>query len=154
MSTSPTNFLMEEPKDREFIVLPKGEYPFRVLEINAMETSKAGNPMLPIKLEFTGQQGSTTVYEYLVFTDSAAFKIKQFLKAINVPVGQRVNFEDPAFLKWMKAQRGRAKLGIEPVAGKNYDRNNVEAYVYDKGAPAFTPPPAATSDMEEGEIPF
>jgi len=155
----PNNFLMEEPEDREFIVLPEGEYPFVILEINQMETSKSGNPMIPLKLEFTGPGGSTTVYEYLVFADKAAFKIKQFLKSIAVPIGQRVDFEDPQFLKWVKAQKGRAKLGVEPVQGKTYDRNKVEAFVYDKAATAAGGPPAAKAkvvpeDEVDDDIPF
>jgi len=62
-----------------------------------------------------------------------------------VPIGQRVDFEDPKFLAWLKKQTGRARLGIENVKGKtkDYDRNKIEAFLYEKSAPAGGPPAAA-----------
>ena len=102
--------------------------------------------MLPIKFEFTGRDGSTTtVYENFIFSEAAAFKIKQFLKCVQVPIGQRVDFEDPKFLAWLKKQTGSAKLGIENVTGKtkSYDRNKIESFIYSKATPAAGPPVAA-----------
>ena len=161
MSLDPRNFLMEEPEERDFTVLQKGDYPFAIAEINAMTTTqKTGADMLPIKFEFTGHDGEkATVYENFVFTEAAAFKIKQFLKSVAVPIGQRVDFEDPKFLAWLKKQTGRARLGIENVKGKtkDYDRNKIEAFLYEKSAPAGGPPaaaPVAAKVEDDDEIPF
>jgi hypothetical protein len=162
MSTiNPRSFLMEEPEERDFTVLAKGDYPFAIAEINAMTTTqKTGADMLPIKFEFTGHDGEkATVYENFVFTEAAAFKIKQFLKCVQVPIGQRVDFEDAKFLGWLKKQTGRARLGVERVQGKtkDYDKNKIEAFLYEKTSAAAGPPaaaPAAAAEDEDSEIPF
>ena len=162
----PSRFIVEEPEERDFTLLPKGEYPWTILEINAMTETQKGDPMLPVKFEFTGPNGErATVYENFVFTDGAKWKINQFLKAAydQMESGKAVDFTDPAFLKWLKARTGRAKLGVEQVKGKtkDYDRNKIEAFIIGKteGAPpstkkteAFTPPAAAADD--DDEIPF
>jgi hypothetical protein len=159
MSINPRSFLMEEPEERDFTVLPKGEYPFTIAEINAMTTTqKTGADMLPIKFEFTGPGGQTVaVYENFVFTEAAAFKIKQFLKCVQVPIGQRVDFEDAKFLSWLKRQTGSARLDIEMVKGKtkDYERNKIAHFLYEKSPAAAAGPPVAEPVVEDdGEIPF
>ena len=118
--------------------------------------------MLPIKLEFSGPNGETsTVYEYLVFTEKAAFIINQFLASIKIPTGTRINFRDPEFIKYIKAKSGFATLGREPVKGKDYLRNKIVKFLYNgtskrdevpahKATPAFVPPVEDDTD----DIPF
>lgn len=150
---------MEEPEERSFTIFKKGEYPWRIIEINTMTHAKSsGNPMIPIKFEFSdGEGNTTTVYENLVFSDAAAWKVHQFLKSANggtIEVGRPVNFEDNTFLKWLARQTGTAKLGIEPVQGKDYDRNKIEAFTWPKEPRAAKSEiPAAMAD-ELDEIPF
>lgn len=155
-----TNFTSAVPEEREFAVLPDGDYPFTILEINAFEVSKNGNDMLPLKLQFTGPGGETAdVYENLVFTEKALFKIQQFIAAVAIPNGTKINFRDNEFIKYLKPRTGRAKLTIEDVPGKTYKRNKIVAFVYegtskrDDGPPAHKPTPPS-DPVEEDSIPF
>lgn len=162
-----TDFVSAEPEEHSFTVLPKGEHPFTILEINAFEVSKAGNDMLPLKLEFTGKEGSSNVYENLVFTEKALFKINQFLASVSIPTGTRINFRDPEFIKYLKAKTGRAMLDVETYTdkgGKTREKNVVAAFVYNgtskrdeipahRATPAAAKPPA-DDFQEEGDIPF
>ena len=164
-----TDFLSAEPEDHNFTVFPKGEYPFTILEINEFERSRAGNDMLPMKLEFSDGTGATSnVYENLVFTEKAKFKINQFLAAVSIPKGTRINFRDDEFTKYFKTKTGRAMLDIEEYqskAGKTVQKNVVAAFVYNGSSkrdevPAHraTPPAHKPAPVEEEEdldrIPF
>lgn len=163
MSIDPRSFLVEEPEERDFTLLPNGEYPWRIVEINAMTTARtSGNPMIPIKFEFHDADGNkTTVYENLVFSEAAAWKVNQFLKSANggtVDKGRRVNFEDRDFLKWLASRTGTAKLGTERVNGKTkeYDRNKIEAFTWPKDGSAIPAMPTGGSSApaDDDEIPF
>lgn len=169
MSLSTHSYVFDEPEEKtDFPVLPAGkEFPFVILEINEMKQSKAGNPMIPLKLEFDGGSlGKATVYEYLVFQDNMKWKIDQFLKCVAgeaIKAGKRVNFEDQTFLDWLKRQTGKGILKIEKVQGKDYDRNVLDSYVYDGSskevtqARANTPPPEPADQGDEvdpDDIPF
>ena len=167
-----TDFLSAEPEERDFIVLPDGEYPFTILEINAFETSRAGNDMLPLKLEFTGDGGATSsVFENLVFTEKAIFKINQFLASVSIPKGTRINFRDPEFIKYLKVKTGRALLTSEEYtakSGKLVKKNVVASFVYEgsskrdepvqkaaqSGPPAHRAAPPADDFQEDDDIPF
>lgn len=166
----PRNFTYDEPEEGgNYAVLPKGEYSFHIVEINSMTQSRNHNPMLPIKLEFLGPQGTKTqVYENLVFTEAAAWKVKQFLKCVggnNLEPGRRIDFEDPQFIAWLAKRTGKAKLKIGHYTkdGKEYEKNEVEAFTYDKAdappsasaAPAPKPAPAAVEEeVDPDDIPF
>lgn len=160
MSYSATNFVVQEPEEKNFIVLPKGDYPFAILEVNTMERSKAGNDMVPVKLEFRDADGNAVqVTEYLVFSQNARWKIDQFLKCVGpIEIGRAVNFEDAAFISWLKKRTGTATLTIEEVHGKNstYDKNKVETYLASttKREAAPAPKPAPFVPDEDEEIPF
>jgi hypothetical protein len=160
MNNLVTNFVYDEPEDQKtFHVFPAGEYPFRVLEVNEMRpTSTDGTPMLPIKLEFTNDEGhTTTVYENLLFKDSCAWKTKAFLKAISggrLEVGRQINFADPTFLGWIKRQTGRAKLKTSEVPGKAYERNEIASYVFPPKVSAPAPAPEPEVEVEQDDIPF
>jgi len=156
------NYTYEEPT--QHVLFEEGEYPFTILEINEVEYSKGtGNPYIPIKLEFKDEGGrTTTVYENLVFTEKAKWKIDSFLKCVwpSAEEGKRIGWRDAAFLAWLKKLKGVAKLGVEPVQGKAYDRNKVleflpataKAASKPAAAPAFVPP--AVEEEEEDSIPF
>jgi hypothetical protein len=165
MSDLTTDFLSAEPEEHNFTVLPKGEYPFTILEINAFEQSRAGNDMLPLKLEFTGDAGATSnVYENLVFTEKAIFKINQFLAAVSIPEGTRINFRDPEFIKYLKVKTGRAMLDIESYqnkAGKTVKKNVVASFLYGGSSkrdevPAHraAPAPDPADDDDDTDAPF
>ena len=161
-----SDFTSGEPEEQSaFTVFDDGDYPFTIVEINEIKNSAAGNEMLQLKLEFTNPEGETcTVYEYLVFTAKAAFKINQFLASIKIPSGTRVNFHDPDFIKYIKAKSGIATLASEPVKGKDYLRNKIVKFLYNgtskrdevpaHKAAAAKPPAFVPPVEEEDNIPF
>lgn len=155
------DFTSEVPEEREFSVFPKGEYPFSILEINEFAESKAGNQKLPLKLEFKDDAGNkSNVFEDLVFTEKALFKINQFLASLSVPVGTRINWHDHEFRKYLLTKTGRAILGVESYTDKNgkaREKNVVERFIYDGTSKRDDAPPphkAAEPEMEDEEIPF
>jgi hypothetical protein len=151
---NPAAYRYDEPSESNHNVFQKGEYSWRILEINAMEQSKAGNDKIPIKFEFFDEENNTAVvYENLVFTDAAAWKINQFLKSAcggAIEPGRLINFEDAKTINWLKSRTGRAVLGVEKAQGKSgeYDRNKIEKFCYPEttvsGATVSTPPRAST----------
>lgn len=158
-----TNFVSGEPEERApLTIFPKGDYPFSILEINAFTQSKNGNDMLPVKMEFVSGEDRATVYENLVFTEKAIFKINQFLASINVPKGTRINFRDPEFIKYLSSKRGRAKLDIEEFTGRDgstKQKNVIVAFLYDgtskrEDPPAHRPAAPPTPPMDDDDIPF
>jgi hypothetical protein len=154
----PNEFTNKEP-------FPKGEYPFRVLEINAVtQTKKTGADMIPIKLEFSNDAGETVdVYENLIFTEKAKWKIDSFLKAVwpKMEKGRKIAWLDDSFIDWLKKQKGRAVLKVEPVQGKDYFRNEVDHYIYgaegSQAVKAQAPAPVLPSGppaADDDNIPF
>jgi hypothetical protein len=167
----PTKYEYQDPADRDFIVFQKGEYAWKILEINEMTTGRnSGNSMLPIKFEFSDGTGrTTTVEENLVFCEAAKWKIDQFMKACSgqMAPGRKINFTDADTLKWIKARTGTAKLKIEKFvskAGKDCEKNAIEAFLYGKttvdGATLSTPPAkqqppsAPVEEADDDHIPF
>lgn len=163
----PASYTYDEPEDREFIVFPKGEYAWKIVEINEITHSRERHtPMLPVKFEFSDETGrTTTVYENFVFSDAAKWKLDQFMKACSgqMAPGRKINFTDPETIKWLKARTGRAKLKVEDVAGKSitYQRNAIEAFTYAKskvdGTTVSAPPAKASpppAEDESDDIPF
>lgn len=121
------HYTYDEPEDRKHTVLEPGEYDFVIAEVFAFETAKTGNEYLPLKLQI---KPDGTVFDNLVFTDKAKFRIDQLLKSIGkAPVpGTAVDFDDPS---WLAGCKGRLKLKIEAYNG--VERNKVEAYVFRPG---------------------
>lgn len=161
----PRKFVFEEPEERKpFTLLPDGEYPWRIEEINQMETSRAGNPKLPVKFAFTGPGGAVaTVYEDLVFTEKAAWKINQFLKSAcggKIDAGREIDFESHDFIKWMAARSGTAVLATETYidkGGNERQKNVIVAFTYPKSNAGSAAPPApapAAIKAEDDDIPF
>lgn len=159
----------EEPVEREFVLLEKGNYPFEVGEIYEFETSKKGNDMLPIEL-IVGEPGNTTkITEHMVFTKSAKWKIDGFLKSIHggsIKPGTKIDFDN---LGWLQRRRGVCSVDIEEYtrskgakAGEKGQRNIITGFVYPKaeleGRTYSTPPAAAgpppAGDEEEDNVPF
>lgn len=158
------DFTSEEPQEHEFSVFPKGEYDFTTIEINEFQVSKNGNDMLPLKLEFVDDNGNkSNVFENLVFTEKTLFKINQYLAALGVPKGTRINWRDAEFYKYLKSKKGRAVLGIETYkdkGGKDREKNVVVAYVYDgtskrdDAPPAHKASPPPADEIDDDSIPF
>ncbi len=122
---------INRPIENTTTVFEDGDYPFTILEMNEIKFNSIGIEEMPIKLEFTNRDGKTVViHEHLVFTEKAAFKINQFLAAINIPAGTRINFRDPEVIKHIRAKTGAATLVSEPTRRKAHLRNRVAKFLY------------------------
>lgn len=151
-------YTYDEPEDRQFTVLKPGEYEFVIAEVFAFEVSKeSGNEYLPIKLNIKPEG---VVYDNLVFTDKAKFRIDQLLKSIGkAPApGTAVDFDDPT---WLVGSKGRVKLKIDNYKGS--ERNKVDAYVFHPGrvsgrtvsAPSQSIAPSTPPNgIDDDDIPF
>jgi hypothetical protein len=106
-----------------------GDYAFEVT--NAEETvSKVGNDMIELTLQVEGRK----VWDRLVFTPKAAFRIDQFLAAIGREIvdGEEVEIEADDLI----GKTGRCR--IEPVKDENGKlKNEVKHWIWaKKEAPA------------------
>ena len=114
---------------------PVADGDYRIAVIGAQEkTSSAGNPMIELKHEVLGLIGGPDlpegnlprVYDNLVFTANASWKIDQFRAAIGEEVidGQEVDIDADDLIG--------ATLSAHIVVGKNQkgnNRNEIGAYI-------------------------
>lgn len=136
---------------------PVGEYDFEVKDASE-ETSASGNDMIKLTLHvFNNDSERITVFDYLVHTEKAAYKVRHFAEA----TGMLAQYErgelssDECVFK-----TGRCKLGIKKdKAGQYPDKNAVADYVKATGAVKTAAPaarakqPASAGDFDD-EIPF
>lgn len=69
-------------EQKDFSVPPIGEYNFMVVEVEKTYAQSSGNPMLKIRLDLQGADGC--VFDNLVLTDKAMFKVVSFLESIGL----------------------------------------------------------------------
>lgn len=116
------------PQSQEFHVKP-GEYKFRVVDATE-EKSKAGNDQIKLKLKILlpGGKEAHSVFDYLVFTPSAVWKVDAFLKATDQHPGEgkTVDVEAANCI----GLEGRFRLSEETYNGKL--QNKVESYLFDE----------------------
>jgi len=155
------SYTYNEPEEREFEVLPEGEYAFTITEVFAFEVAKSGNEYLPLKIAVKSPKGNTVnVFDNLVFTEKAKFRIDQLLKSIGkAPApGTAEDFDDPT---WLVGCKGVVKLKIETYNSNN--RNKVDAYLFKKAtvegrmvttAKRAEAPVATQQEEEHDNIPF
>jgi len=158
------NYVYEEPTAGGFRLLPEGEYDFTIEEVFDWEESKKGNDMLPISILVEG----TKQNDWLVFTESAKWRIDGFLKSIfggALPAGKKVDFENTT---WMQGRGGRVRLKVKKIPRKNgapgemMDVNEIDAYVYESTkmegrsitTPKAAPAPVVEEVVEDDDIPF
>ena len=145
MRVQPKTDAQIQEERKKFLPFPPGEYQFEVMDA-ADETSKAGNPMLHLKLKvFHPTEDETRIVDdYL--TESMSFKIKNFAYAI----GRGQDYEAGELCPdEMIGCSGRAKVAIRVSKDPKYqDKNEIKDYLK-KGAaktPARTPPAAPAAD--------
>lgn len=131
--------------------LPDGEYEFTVKKAS-LGTSKNGNEKIELVLEI---KGGATVYDNLVFTEKAFWKIDQFRIATGEKLDSsaKVNFE----AEHCEGRTGQCHLITETFEGRS--RNRVEAYLFPSatkgtGAAKAAGRPVPTAGIEPDDIPF
>jgi len=109
-----------------YALLEPGEYDFEVVDAKE-RISQSGNEMIELKLRL---QGEVHVFDNLVFTEKALWKIDQFLKAVGAHPGEDKDITVEA--DDCLGHRGRCQLKIETYTGRNGEirKNVVDAYVF------------------------
>jgi hypothetical protein len=81
----------EEAGTNEFQIIAEGEYEAVISEIDVTE-SKSGNPMLKVTITIRNDvkqpHRKQKLWDYLVATEKAAFKLQQVAKAVGLPNGK------------------------------------------------------------------
>ncbi|MFK7962200.1 MAG: hypothetical protein AB8G96_16940, partial [Phycisphaerales bacterium] len=127
--------------------------------------SSKGNPMIALELEPSGHSGSI-IREYLVATEAAMFKIKQFCEA----AGLLDTFNRGRLTEAdCRGAKVRARLVIEEGTDGYPDKNRVDEFLRAGGIPTqpdhggggggggggrATAPAAAHAPIDEEDIPF
>ena len=112
------------PQASAFHVEP-GTYRLRVLEAKE-DTSKGGNDMIKLKLRVIKEDGSDgpALFDYLVMSENAGWKIDQFLSACGQHPGEGIEavLDVDAMIGW----ECEAELSVETYQGKK--SNKVAGY--------------------------
>jgi hypothetical protein len=106
-------------------LIPAGDYTMRIKGGEFM-LSKAGNEMLVVELH--NAEHDSTIWDNLVFTDKALWKIDQFLKSFGMQPDKGEEFEfDAEFVNRLIGKSGLVKVRVDEWEGKK--KNKVEAYI-------------------------
>ena len=156
-------YTQNEPKSGAFFV-PPGIYAVEI--VKAIEkTSQNGNPMISLTCEIMLGNGKVgpTVWDNLVFTSKAAWKIDQVLSSIGRAVvpGDEANIEADQLV----GSEGVAIIGEEPGAKNPSDKFNcIERWIFgdernewlrtNRAKAMQNPQKPAPSIKEEDDIPF
>jgi len=137
----------EAPPKKEFPLLDPGTYQFVVLTaVDAV--SRAGNKMVTIEIRAFDMEADKDVKikDYLVGTESASWKVKQFLKGIGDPeAAESGELDAEAIIN----QGGMVVVGKKEPNDKGYVYNEVVAYVDPDEEPAEAPRKAIGEDPDE-----
>jgi len=158
-------FNPQDAGDRgSFTLLPEGLYDIEVVEAEE-RTSQKGNQMIALTIEARHPDGyPSRVWDYLVSTPAALFKVKQFCDA----AGLTSAFESGRLaIQDCRGRQLKAKIMVEAGRGGYQDRNSIREYVAADTAaqPAgiatipetvsiAAQPSAPPAEVSEDEIPF
>ena len=126
-------------------VFPPGEYDAVVKKAEEQQ-SNAGNEMMKLVLTCHGPKGTTDVFDYLVSTETWAWKLRHFCESAGIDYysGDLEPYD-------CEGRNVRVKLSIEKRQGYP-DKNKVEDYLpRSNGAQVKTAPAAVAADPD---IPF
>jgi hypothetical protein len=147
-----------QPKSEEEIaaanLLVGGDYAFEVTKAEE-QTSKAGNDMVKLQLNIPDEEErSHTVFDYLVGTEGAAYKVRHFAEAVGL-----LDDYERGELKAddMVGRSGIAVVGIQKQSGypdKNVIRDYKPAHSSAAAAPAATKKGNGPARDMDDSIPF
>lgn len=141
-----------------FQLLPVGDYDIEVIEAEE-RTSQKGNQMIALTLQARHPDGyDARVWDYLVSTPAAVFKIRMFCEA----AGLEKQFESGRLTaKDCLGAKTKARIIVEDGRDGFSDRNSVAEYVTRTDSPSggIATQPVTTQDAHvpqigEDQIPF
>ncbi len=150
-----------EPKTEKEVavdgLLPLGDYDFEVAHAEEKQ-SGAGNDMIALRLRVYDNEGQfRTVFDYLVGTDGAAYKVRHF--AYSVGLGAQYE-KGELRADDLEGRTGKAKVCIKKDKSKQYpDKNAIADYLPPGAAGNGAAKPGAADPRPEpppfdDEIPF
>jgi hypothetical protein len=131
-------------------IVKAGDYLLTVIEAVEAVSKNSGEDMIKLTLEVDGH--GCRLFDYLVASESSAWKIDTFRKAIGEAVveGEEVELHAAKLV----GRRGHARIKVETYNGK--ESNKVDFWITDRKAAASSvkpaaPTPAPTEEKKEGE---
>lgn len=147
------NDAIENDGSGEFAVVPAGEYDFIVVDMERQHSNKSNAPMAKLTLEINHDGTSTKVFDYLVLTRKAEWKLSSFFRAIGMK-----RHGEPFVMNWNRVigARGRVQINVEPYEkrdGTQGESNKVKQYLDPPtGAMHRTSTPPPVDDDDDGLI--
>jgi len=135
------NARIEDDGKGEFTLLPAGEYTFRVTNVDYTHSNKTNAPMALVTLEVEYDGELVNVFDYLVLTKKAEWKLSSFFRCIGLK-----KHGEPFEMNWNRALGavGRAKVHTEKFTKKDGtpgESNKIKNYIEPAPArPAQRPP--------------
>lgn len=124
----------------QFSVLPKGKYE-ALLSAYELKKSEKGNDMAKLTLKVFHNSGENNVWDYLVFTDGSAWKVKAFVEAVGQIYGEPLDLDKAMGKLFLVA------LKVESYDGK--ENNKVELYL-----PYTGQPKPIEEQIPDSDLPF
>lgn len=129
-----------------------GVYDFEVMDAEDTTSKSSGNDMIKLKIKIFSATSEMTVYDYLLSTANAAFKVRHFAEATGM-LAQYERGDMPAHD--MIGKTGQCKVGIsKDKSGQYPDKNGIMDYVKSASAPAPRAKPVASQADLDDDIPF
>ena len=98
------------------------------IESADLRTSSQGNEMIVLRLKLTDE--GTIVYDQVVFSPNAKWKVKAFLECFDIPAedgeDESITIDDD-FADDLIGKTGTVRIGVEPYNG--IKRNRVHKYL-------------------------
>lgn len=117
-------------EQKDFSVPPIGEYNFIVAEVEKTYAQSSGNPMLKVRLDLQGADGC--VFDNLVLTERAMFKVVTFLESIGLKEkGKDLSISIGEAADKAVGLEGRCKIKHETYNGET--RAKVDKYLVIEG---------------------
>lgn len=150
-----TPYTKEEAEKKRLNLLPEGRYNARVVAASEKE-SNSGNPMMALELEVYTSEGSVILKDWLVATDSMAWKTQHFAEAAGLGTSYAAGIltEEDCLGKTVVVEVKTQK----PKPGDKYQ--NPQSRIVDYMDAAFAggnaPKPSAAPPLgsEEDDLPF
>lgn len=128
---------------------PRGTYDFEVSEA-VEKTSKTGNEMVELVVKVYDNEGKyRKIYDYLVSTDGAAYKVRHFAGATGLMKDYEAGLLNA---RDMIGKTGRCEVVIKKAQDGYPAKNSISDYIApEDGAVA---PSSKTAELIDDEIPF
>lgn len=137
-------------EQKEFSIPPVGEYDFIVASVEKTFSQSSGNPMLKVRLELQGADGS--VFDNLPLTDNMMWKIVTFFESIGIKKkGEELKLSMGEAADKAVGCEGRLKVKHETYNGKQSAK--VDKYLITEAKKAKKAPAASVED-DIDDVPF